>query len=74
MKSRNIKNAFLSRVPFAASVVVGKVYDDINKNQVKKSNFGRTLDTLVCLFCLNIVVPSVPIPLKIFWPYRYIFL
>lgn len=66
MKHRNIENAFLAWIPFAASRVIGKVYDDINKNQVKKSNLGRILDTQFCLFFLNIVVPNVPIPLKIF--------
>ena len=66
MKSRNLKKAFLAWVPFASYYAVGKVYDDINEKQGKKTNFSSILDKLCFYLFLAIFIPVIPLPLKIF--------
>lgn len=50
MKNRNLDNAFLAWIPVARAYAVGKVYDDINENQGKKTNYGIILLIVNCAF------------------------
>ena len=55
MKNRNIENAFLAWIPIVRAYTVGKVYDDINAKQDKKTNFSVILLIVNCMywgFCL----------------------
>lgn len=66
VKNRNMKRAFLAWIPFTAPYVIGKIYDDIHKNQGKKTNLSLILDSRCFWFLLAIFIPFIPIPLKIF--------
>ena len=48
MKNRNLDNAFLAWIPIASAYAVGKVYDDINEKQGKKTNFSIILLIVSC--------------------------
>lgn len=52
MKNRNLNNAFLAWVPIACYYAIGKVYDDINEKQGKKTNFSIILLILGAISCL----------------------
>ncbi len=65
MKSRNLKRAFLAWIP-GSYYAVGKVCDDINEKQGKKTNFSSILDKLCFYLFLAIFIPVIPLPLKIF--------
>ena len=51
MKNRNLNNAFLAWIPIVSVYTVGKVYDDINEKQGKKTNFSVILLVLTCVYC-----------------------
>ncbi len=53
MLNRNIENAFLAWIPIVRAYAVGKVYDDINEKQGKKTNFGIILLILNCVYWLG---------------------
>ncbi len=43
MQNRNLDNAFLAWIPIVRHYTFGKIYDDINEKQGKKTNFGIVL-------------------------------
>lgn len=50
MKARNLDNAFLAWIPIVGAYAVGKVYDDINEKQGKKTNFSIILLIVNCAY------------------------
>lgn len=61
MKNRNIENAFLAWIPVVRAYTVGKVYDDINEKQDKKTNFGVILLTLNCAHWFFMLFPKIDV-------------
>lgn len=62
MKNRNIENAFLAWIPIVRAYTVGKVYDDINEKQGKKTSFGIILLILNCAYwSSNLLLPQINI-------------
>ena len=68
MKSRNIENAFLAWIPVVAAYTVGKVYDDINEERGKHTNFGIILLILSCSRSFLWVLLVTPLALTYFLP------
>ena len=50
MQDRNLDNAFLAWIPVVRAYTIGKVYDDINEKQGKKTNFSIILLILNCAY------------------------
>ena len=40
IKNRNLDNAVLAWIPLVGEIFIGKVYDNINEKQGKKTNFA----------------------------------
>lgn len=53
MENRNLENAFLAWIPIVRAYTVGKVYDDINEKDGKKTNFSIILLVLNCFTWLT---------------------
>ena len=52
MQNRNLDNAFLAWIPIVRHYTFGKVYDDINEKQGKKTNFSIILTILTAVVWL----------------------
>ena len=57
MENRKLDNAFLAWIPIVRSYTVGKVYDDINEKQGKKTHFSIILLILNCIIWLSYFLP-----------------
>lgn len=50
MTDRNLDNAFLAWIPVVGVYAIGKVYDDINEKQGKKTNLSFVLLIVNCVY------------------------
>ncbi len=50
MENRKLDNAFLAWIPIVRYYTFGKVYDDINEKQGKKTSFGIILLIINCVY------------------------
>lgn len=57
MENRKLDNAFLAWIPIVRSYTFGKVYDDINEKQGKKTHFSIILLILNCIIWLPFFLP-----------------